>query len=785
MSKQRKSAVLEIGDNQKRTEFNQAILEMIRKFSHSGSMQNFLDNVVQIIQRQGGCRYVGIRVLDESGHIPYQSYVGFSYEFWQEENMLQVSKEDCSCTRIISGNLLPCDRPVINEQGSLCINDTVAFAKTLADHELALFRGACMRWGYQSVAIVPIVYDQAIVGLFHLADPESGKIPLATVDFVEAISPLVGEVLSKMHMERHVRNIEQQKAMLENLIGGIGNLAYVVNLDTHELLYCQEQLFGAQQVGRKCYELFGFFAPCCSEDSSQGCDKQDSWEKYDRRRDRYYFAEQKAIHWFHGEMIRAAFVTDITVHRKTEKALKNSISELQRIRTNLTKEIQDRRVAQKMLREHTEIFRRKAMTDELTGLPNRACLNEYLAREMMKARRGKVTGSILFVDLDDLKMVNDTLGHKYGDDLILSAANLIINETGNQGRVARIGGDEFVIVTRMAERSSLAGLADRLVKVLRYDYHFLGMRLCTSASIGIAVYPSDGDTVEEILKNVDNAMNTAKRLGKNRWRFYETAMQKKAYEDIMLISSLRSALELDELKVVFQPQISVKNHKVVGFETLLRWVSPQHGFVPPLRFIPLAEKSGLIHEIGAWVIEMACRFVEKLNAIGGQEFRVAVNVSPHQLTGENFDIRVGEILERFDIRPAQLEMEITETALMTSMEGILQVLTALTERGIRLALDDFGTGYSSLNYLHCLPAQTLKIDKSFIDKIITNKMQASMIKNIVEMAHSMNLTVVAEGVETIRQFDFLAKNHCDLIQGYFFSKPLAEEVALRFFQEYN
>ncbi|HWR40462.1 MAG TPA: EAL domain-containing protein [Patescibacteria group bacterium] len=770
-----------------RLEFNQATLGLIREFSSSGSTQKFIDKVVTLIQQESGCMYIGIRVLDETGHIPYQSYVGFSHAFWEEENMIQVSHEDCSCTRIVSGNLLPCDKTIINEAGSLCLNDAIAFAETLSVDERSAYRGACVRWGYQSIAVIPIVYNNAIIGLFHLADPKPGQIRPAIVAFIESISPLVGEVLSKSKIESHLQLIETQRAMLESIVGGVGNLAYVVNLDDYALIYCQDKIVGPGMVGRKCYELFNLSKPC--ENCPRCCasnvaSAEDHWERYDSLRDRYFFAERKNISWINGKIIRAAFVTDITTHRKTENALHDSINELQEISASLEEEIEERQAAQETLRRHTDEYRRKAMTDALTGLPNRACFNERLEAEMRKARQGEAAGSILFVDLDDLKMVNDTFGHKRGDALIISAAALIVSEVESGALVARVGGDEFIVLSKMRSRRELADAADRIIRALQYDYDILAMRLHTSASVGIAIFPDDGDTSEEIFKNADNAMYVAKRAGKNCWRFYDPSMQMETYEQIVLTSSLRFALEQGELSIMYQPQVSTKNHAVVGFEALLRWSSPQHGMIAPMRFIPLAEKSGLIHSIGQWVIREACQFAEKLNRNGLENVRVAVNVSPYQLASERFGNMVGETLECFRISPDQLEMEITESALIPSIDGTLRILHDINALGVRLALDDFGTGYSSLTYLHRLPVQTLKIDKSFIDMIITDNKPPVMMKNIVNMAHSMKMNVVAEGVETREQLNCLTKSRCDLIQGYFFSKPLPDQAAIQFLQEH-
>jgi len=424
---------------------------------------------------------------------------------------------------------------------------------------------------------------------------------------------------------------------------------------------------------------------------------------------------------------------------------------------------------------------RLAFHDTLTGLPNRAYLNLQLGEDLHKESSEAAVGAVLFIDLDDLKMVNDNFGHTSGDSVIITAGKYIVEAVGTETFVARMGGDEFIVVLAGENRrDSIQQVADRLLKSLHREYAVGAQTLHMSASIGVTVYPDDADSVEEILQTADSAMYAAKAAGRNCWRFYEPEMQKDAYDRMVLTHSLRHALERGELYLDFQPQINLETSSVAGFEALLRWNSQEHGLVPPTRFIPLAEQSGLIHQIGEWVVGEACRFARKLTDMGREDLHVAVNVSPRQLATEDFVTVVRRCVSESAIVPDRLEVEITENVLIDSLEDSIRKLNELDELGVRLALDDFGTGYSSLTYLRSLPVKTLKIDKSFIDKILEDKGQAAFIESIIDMAHVLGLSVVAEGVETEPQMLKLTELRCDCVQGYLYSRPVSEDEAIQY-----
>ncbi|MDR3563388.1 MAG: EAL domain-containing protein [Negativicutes bacterium] len=432
------------------------------------------------------------------------------------------------------------------------------------------------------------------------------------------------------------------------------------------------------------------------------------------------------------------------------------------------------------LRQHRESLENLAFHDALTGLPNRARLNLLLEDEMAKARIGLASGIILFIDMDDLKSVNDNFGHTFGDKVIIEASRHIVDAVGEQAVVARIGGDEFIVVlSGDATREKAGQLACQAIRELCHEYEVSVEQLHMSASIGVVVYPEDGDQVEDVLKKADSAMYAAKQAGRNCWRFYEPVMLQETYEKMMLTNGLRRALERGELYLHYQPQFAMPGERIVGFEALLRWNSAEFGLVPPDRFIPLAEQSGLILPIGEWVLREACRFARRLANMGNEDIHISVNISPRQLIADDFVAIVCANAEQAGIKPQQLEIEITESVLIESLEDSVVKLRQLREMGVTLSLDDFGTGYSSLTYLMSLPVGILKIDRSFIAEIATERVQLQLVGSMIDLGHALGLTIVAEGVETENQLALLLAIGCDRIQGYIFSRPIPEEAAIQ------
>ena len=422
-----------------------------------------------------------------------------------------------------------------------------------------------------------------------------------------------------------------------------------------------------------------------------------------------------------------------------------------------------------------------AFYDTLTGLPNRASLSLHLEKEMKAVPSGTATGVIMFIDMDDLKLVNDNFGHSFGDRVIVTAGQHIVDAVDEKAFVAHSGGDKFILaLSGEYSRQEVAHFADTILRALCQEYEVSIERIHMSASIGVAIYPDDGVSAEDILKKADIAMYAAKKAGRSCWRFYEPSFLEEAYEKMILTNGLRRALERGELSLHYQPQLTIGGDTVIGFEALLRWNSPEYGYVSPVRFIPLAEESGLIVPIGKWVLQEACQFVRRLADMGKGTIHVAVNISSRQLLTDDFVDTVRRCIAAAKIQPEQLEIEITESVLIESLEDSICKLSQLRDSGLMISLDDFGTGYSSLTYLRSLPVGVLKIDKSFIDKIAFDDIQLQVVGSIIDLAHTLGLTIVAEGVETEDQLKLLSQYGCDCIQGYIFSRPMPEEEAIKF-----
>ena len=426
-----------------------------------------------------------------------------------------------------------------------------------------------------------------------------------------------------------------------------------------------------------------------------------------------------------------------------------------------------------------EVIHHMAFHDALTGLPNRAGLQRKLRYELIESKKEK-QGALFFIDMDDLKAINDNFGHSSGDHVIITAGNILCQVLGKEAFVSRLGGDEFIALIPGLGQEAAGAVAEKVIRELGCEYAVAGRQVHLSASLGVVLYPEDGETAEELLKRADSAMYAAKRAGRNCWRFYETALSDEAYERMALTNSLRRALENKELFLQYQPQLDLISGRVNGFEALLRWRSEEHGFVSPAKFIPIAEECGLILPIGAWVLGEAARFAKRLAARGFGQVHIAVNISPKQLLAADFVRQVQDILTREEVELEQMVLEVTEGIMIESMEESIGKLWELRKMGLLLALDDFGTGYSSLTYLKHLPINILKMDKSFINVEDMEGTQEEMIASIISLGHTLGMVLVAEGVETELQKEVLKRRGCDCLQGYIFSRPVDAEEALKF-----
>ncbi|MCD2450384.1 EAL domain-containing protein [Methylicorpusculum oleiharenae] len=414
--------------------------------------------------------------------------------------------------------------------------------------------------------------------------------------------------------------------------------------------------------------------------------------------------------------------------------------------------------------------------DFLTNLPNRVLLNDRINQSISLAKRRGTDLALLFLDLDNFKYVNDSLGHGIGDKLLQSVALILSSCVRNSDTVSRIGGDEFVILVTQNQESQNATLtANKILKALAAPHTIDEQELHISTSIGISVYPSDGQDAETLIKNADTAMYHAKEKGRNNYQFFKNEMNVRAVERQVIEAHLRLALERQEFVLHYQPKVNLVTGKISGSEALLRWIHPEWGEVLPDRFIPIAEDCGLIVPIGLWVLREACAQVKKWEDAGFNPLSVAVNISSLEFTQKDFVNDVRTILNETGLTPSQLQLEITESVLMSNAESSKSILKQLKAIGVQLAVDDFGTGYSSLSYLSLFPIDILKIDKSFVQDISSIEENGFIVSAVIAMGNSLKKRVVAEGVEQANQLTFLKARQCEEGQGYLFSRPLTAE----------
>jgi diguanylate cyclase (GGDEF)-like protein len=433
--------------------------------------------------------------------------------------------------------------------------------------------------------------------------------------------------------------------------------------------------------------------------------------------------------------------------------------------------------------ELSKKYYHQLVTDPLTGLPNRVSFQEDLTRELQMARTNGKMVAVLFLDLDRFKYINDTLGHKVGDQLLLAVASRMKSCLTPLEKLYRLGGDEFIILKAChCERSESVDLAKRILGQIEQPFEVEGHDLFISTSIGISFYPEDGDDMDTLYKNADMAMYRAKDSGRNTYQTFDSMMNERAVERLSLEKDLRKAIEREEFVVYYQPQIEVRTGRLIGMEALVRWMSPERGMVSPGQFIPLAEDTKLIVPIGEWVLRTACRQTKAWQEAGYDPLRVSVNLSAEQFQQPKLIEMIAGVLEETGLDPRSLELEVTESMTMHNIDRAIATMHELEALGIRISIDDFGTGHSSLNYLKKLPIHTLKIDQSFVRDIPDNPDDAAIATAIIAMAHSLNLNVVAEGVETEEQLQFLRERCCDEMQGYLISRPLPPEEFAKFLE---
>jgi diguanylate cyclase (GGDEF)-like protein/PAS domain S-box-containing protein len=425
---------------------------------------------------------------------------------------------------------------------------------------------------------------------------------------------------------------------------------------------------------------------------------------------------------------------------------------------------------------HQDELARQANHDSLTGLPNRNLLWDRIDRACVRTQRYGGFAAVAFLDLDNFKVVNDSLGHSLGDHLLRAVAARLESSLRAMDTVARLGGDEFVLVLADHKSAqSVSGELQRIVESFAQPFAVEGKEVYVTASVGVALYPQDARDPEALMKSAELAMYRAKESGRNAYQLYTAELQTRVTERMALEGMLRRALDRGELSLHYQPQVDLRTNRVFGCEALIRWNQSDLGMIGPAKFIPLAEETGLIVPIGEWVVRTACLQTKAWQIAGLPVITVAVNISARQFRDKTLLQAIKRILTETALDPAQLELEVTESVIMHDAQNVIADLQAFRDMGVKLSVDDFGTGYSSLSYLKRFPVDRLKIDQSFVRDITVNADDAAIAQAVITLGHTMNLRVIAEGVETPQQLAFLRSNHCDEMQGYLFGKPMPAE----------
>ncbi|HSI28885.1 MAG: EAL domain-containing protein [Methylophilus sp.] len=624
-----------------------------------------------------------------------------------------------------------------------------------------LWHASASEFSWKAAAFLPLHSEGKVVACLslyaseeHAFDPDTQRLLIdmvANIDF--ALDRFVVQQERTQYQQSLLASEQRARLVMENALDAIINMDTAGNII--EWNRAAERIFGHQRsevVGKSLGEVI--VPPAYREAHDQGLKRlQQTGESKllgraieisAIRRDGREFPVELTIIEIErsGERYYSAFLRDITRRKEFEARI-----------------------------------RFLADYDALTGLPNRNLLNERVTVEIEQAWANDSQFALMFLDLDHFKDVNDSLGHRYGDSLLIELTKRFQNLVRPEDTICRLGGDEFVFLLAGAGHDVAKEVVERLLKAIEEPLMIDQYQLSITASVGIAIYPDDGLDIESLQRNADVAMYRTKKESRNGYRFFSNQMQIQTTRHLQLVNALRQAIALKQLTVHYQPQLDLHTKKLVGVEALLRWRHPQLGEVQPTEFIPLAESSGLIISIGSWVLEQAVQQIERWQQAGIANICVSVNLSSIQFRDPELPTLVQAILQRYHVLPQSLELELTEGVALENPEGAVSMMDALDQLGVRLSIDDFGTGYSSLSYLKKFKVYKLKVDQSFVRDISTDDEDKAIVIAIINLARSLGLKTIAEGVETAEQKAFLLSHGCDEIQGYLLSQPMASEEA--------
>jgi diguanylate cyclase (GGDEF)-like protein/PAS domain S-box-containing protein len=624
-------------------------------------------------------------------------------------------------------------------------------------------QATCRKLGWRSAYAFPICTRDERLGVVEFFARDVREPDEALLEVSGAISRQVGQFIRRKRAEESLQESEQQlRAMFDNAAVGIAVTALDMQYLRVNDKYCSLVGYSRDELLRMRTSDVNFEANI------------DAMREYRERMMREHLPSiivEKQLVRKDGTPVWASIATSLV--RASDGSPRYFIAVLQ--------DISESKRAAQALKVSEEQYRRLAQFDSLTGLPNRALLYDRLEHGIAQGRRNRDVLAVLFIDLDRFKYVNDTFGHSAGDELLKQVAERFSQCVRSEDTVGRLSGDEFAIVlARIAVPEDAALVAKKVVDSLNRPFQLQGVDLFVTASIGITVFPTDGTDRDALIRNADVAMYRAKERGRNNYQFYTPEMNNRTREMLDMQNALRGALERNELVLHYQPKIDLLTGRVSGIEALLRWAHPKRGLIPPAEFMPMLEETGLIVRAGDWVVSTVCRQLSEWRRAGVKTVPVAINLSARQFLAPDLGPAIRSAIDEHGLAPELLEIEITESSIMADTEEAIRTLEYLQLLGVKTAIDDFGTGYSSLGYLKRFPLRALKIDRTFVRDITTDADDATITQAVISMAHSLNLKVIAEGVESSAQLAFLMRYGCDEVQGYLFSRPVPPEECVAF-----
>ena len=590
----------------------------------------------------------------------------------------------------------------------------------------------------------------------HIAgDPiqETNEILWSMVDITKRVEALEREKRLLKELEETNYNTKQYLEAIDKI--GIGLFVVDENYNTRYMNKTMISWFG-NQIGKVCYSgVAGLSDPCPYCKLHEVIDKNQkvTYEPTTPNGESFEIVAT-SIKNSDGTVSKMEFIRNVTAQKEV----------------------------QRRLQKEKERYNYQAHHDALTGLPNRILFTDRLSQAMKKAKRADSKVALFFIDLDHFKEINDSLGHDIGDEILQVVTKRLHKSIRKEDTLARLGGDEFtVILENLSDTKDISIVANNILNTLSQSIDIDNHKLYVSSSIGISVFPDDGDTTKDLLKFADSAMYKAKDEGRNNYQFYNESMTELAFERVLMEASLREALQKEEFVVYYQPQMDAVEDKIVGMEALVRWKHPKMGIISPAKFIPLAESTGLIVEIDRFVMKTAMKQIGQWYRAGLKPGILAMNLAVKQLQKEDFIEVFQSIMSDTGSKAEWLELEVTESQIMKNPQKAIKILQEISKIGIELAVDDFGTGYSSLAYLKKFPINKLKIDQTFVKDLPKDEEDVGIVKAVIALAKALNLKIIAEGVETKEQKDFLINNQCHNIQGYFYSRPVeADELEKKF-----